>query len=213
MTGQQVVVLGAGHGTRMGMPKIFVRFEGRTFLERILTRCRETAHPVTLVIDPQFRERAIELLREMSLPGLSFREADTGGGGRPRLVEADGKAPMMASVKAALRAGDCGGGFWCWPVDAPFLSAPGWVMAVEAVEGLPDVIWKPSQGGHSGHPVWFPAWAVPRIVEGGWPNGLLGLQEECADRIHTLELEGEQLGDFNTGEQLAAYGGSGEETV
>ena len=86
---------------------------------------------------------------------------------------------------------------------------------------MPDLIWKPGRGGQSGHPVWFPGWAVPRILAGKWPNGLLGLLEENEARIHVLELEGEQLGDFNTPEQLATYRdavrdilrGTDEETV
>ena len=200
MKRRQVVVLGAGHGTRMGLPKIFALYEGQTFLQRILARCRETAQPVILVLDAQFRGRVLDLLQQ--LPNA-----------QPRLVEADGTAPMMASVQAALNTGDCGDGFWCWPVDAPFLSAPGWVRALEAVEGAPDAIWKLSQGGETGHPVWFPDWAVPRILAGDWPNGLLGLLEECAERICVLELEGEELGDFNTREQLAAHGRSGNETA
>ena len=58
---------------------------------------------------------------------------------------------------------------------------------------MPDLIWKPGRGGQSGHPVWFPGWAVPRILAGKWPNGLLGLLEENEARIHVLELEGEHV--------------------
>ena len=190
-----VVVLGAGHGKRMGRPKVFARHGGETFLERILVRCRETALPVVLVIDPRFRVEVHELLQ-----ALPFSE--------PRLVEADGAAPMLVSIQAALREGGCDDGFWCWPVDAPFLSPAGWMQAVEAVEGMPAVIWKLSTGGQTGHPVWFPGWAVPRILAGGWPNGLQGLLNECSDRIYVLELEGEELRDFNTPEQLASVSGS-----
>lgn len=200
MTPQRVVLLGAGHGKRMGRPKVFAEFEGRSFLERILGRCGETAHPVTLVVDPSFRERVSGLLGKLPFTA-------------PRLVEAAGDAPMLQSVQAALGAGDCEQGFWCWPVDAPFISAPAWVQVVEAAEAMPEVIWKPSRGGRSGHPVWFPGWAVPRILAGQWPNGLQGLLEENEARIHVLELEGEELGNFNTPEQLAAYGGPGGETV
>ena len=120
---------------------------------------------------------------------------------------------MLASLQAALKTGSWGEGFWCWPVDAPFLSPAGWVQAVEAAEGMPEVIWKPSSGGETGHPVWFPGWAVARILKGSWPNGLLGLLDECADQIYVLELEGEDLRDFNTPEQLASHTGPGEEIV
>jgi len=36
MAGPHVVLLGAGHGRRMGGPKVLTRHGGRTFLERIL---------------------------------------------------------------------------------------------------------------------------------------------------------------------------------
>ena len=201
MTAQPVVVLGAGHGTRMGGPKIFARHEGQTFLERILARCRETASPVTLVVDPAFREKVLALLAEARISPL------------PRLVDADGAGPMLASVQAALRLGGFDAGFWCWPVDAPFLSEPGWVMAVEGMQTQPDHIWKLSTGGETGHPVWFPGWAVPEIIAGDWPGGLQGFMENNARQVLVLELEGEELRDFNTQEQLAGLRGGGEEPV
>lgn len=214
MTAQPVVVLGAGHGTRMGRPKIFARYEGSTFLERILTRCRETASPVTLVVDPGFREKALALLTELRItPPAQPAELRIPPPPMPRLVDADGAGPMLASVQAALRQGGFDAGFWCWPVDAPFLSAPGWVMAVEGVQTQLDHIWKLSTGGETGHPVWFPGWAVPGILAGDWPGGLQGFMESNADRVLVLELEGEELRDFNTREQLAALRGSGEEPV
>lgn len=200
MSGQPVLVLGAGHGTRMGGPKLFARFEGATFVERILARCRETASPVTLAVDPAFRARAERLLAPLPPPP-------------PRLVEADGTRPMLASVQAGLSAGGFGPGFWLWPVDAPLLSAVGWDQAVETVRGQPESIWKLRTGGTTGHPSWFPGWAVAEILAGGWPDGLLGFLEAHGGQTYGLELEGERLGDFNTPEQLAAAQGGGEEIV
>jgi CTP:molybdopterin cytidylyltransferase MocA len=200
MSGQPVGVLGAGHGRRMGEPKVFTRVEGETFLERILARCRETASPVTLTLDPGFRQEVETLLAALPEP-------------RPRIVEVDGTLPMLASVQAALGAGGFDGGFWCWPVDAPFISAMGWDQAVETVRGQPEEVWKLRAGGRTGHPVWFPGWSVPVIAEGSWPNGLLGFLETCPERIYILALDAEELGDFNTREQLAALAGSRDETV
>ncbi|MCZ6532160.1 MAG: nucleotidyltransferase family protein [SAR324 cluster bacterium] len=198
MKGQPVVLLGAGHGKRMGQPKIFAMFEGATFLERILERCRETASPVTLTVDPQFRDKAEALLATLSPPA-------------PVLVEVDGTQPMLQSVRAALRLGKFGEGFWCWPVDAPFITAMGWDQSVETVRGEPEAIWKLQARGETGHPVWFPGWAVPRILAGCWDDGLLGFQEECRDQTHVLILGDEELRDFNSQEQLAAIAPSGEE--
>lgn len=192
--GPPVIVLGAGHGRRMGGPKAFARAGGRTFLERILERCRESASPVTLTVDPAFRGRVETLLAE--LPGPP-----------PRLVACDGARPMLASVQAALGSGVFSGGFWLWPVDAPFLSAAGWARAVAAARAAPDAVWKLRVAGHTGHPVWFPGWAVPAIRTGDWPDGLLGFLRAHPGAVRVLSLEGEVVADVNTPDQLAALTG------
>ncbi len=175
----------------MGGPKVFTRAGEKSFLERILARCRESGSPVTLTFDPRFRDRLEALLATLPAP-------------RPRLEEAAGELPMLASVQAGLRAGGMEGGFWLWPVDAPFISADGWAGAVKTAGEAPDAVWKLRAGGRSGHPIWFPAWSVPVILAGSWENGLLGFLETCPDRIRVLPLEGEELRDFNTPEDLAA---------
>lgn len=191
--GPPVVILAAGHGRRMGGPKVFKAHGGRTFLERILERCAESASPVVLAVDPAFRADAERLA--------------AGHGGPIRWVEADGTRPMLDTLQAALReplpAGAGGGGFWLWPVDAPFLSPQGWARAREAVEGAPEAIWKLRVQNKTGHPIWFPGWSVPAIRAGGWPDGLLGFLEEQAARVRILHLEDEVIADFNTPESLA----------
>ena len=135
--GQPVIVLAAGHGKRMGGPKLFTEHEGRTFLERILQRCRETSARVTLVSDPRFRPRLEALLSTLPAPF-------------PRIVEADGTLDMLDSVQAALRAGPYEPGVWLWPVDAPFISAAGWRRAVEKVARVPNSVRKLRAGGRTG---------------------------------------------------------------
>jgi CTP:molybdopterin cytidylyltransferase MocA len=189
--GAPVIVLGAGHGTRLGGPKLFARHGGRTFGERILERCRETGARVILVSDPRFRARLEALLAELPAP-------------LPRVVEADGTQPMLCSLRAGLRAGPCEPGFWLWPADAPFISPQGWRRAVAAAAGEPAAVWKLRAGGRSGHPIWMPAGLVPAILAGQWSDGLRGLLRQIPPgQIRVLELEGEFLEDIDTPEQLA----------
>ncbi len=198
--GQPVLILAAGHGKRMGGPKVFARHGGRTFLEWILERCRESQSRVTMVVDPRFRPQVEALLNAPSA---------TGGTQALRLVEADGTLPMLASVRAGL-AGLAGAepgaaGCWVWPVDAPFISAAAWLRAARTVAEQPASILKLRSGGKTGHPLWLPDWALARIRSGDWPNGLLGFLAECPpERIRALELPGEDVRDFNTPEQLAS---------
>lgn len=189
-TKQAVLILAAGHGRRMGEPKVFSVFRGQTFLQRILLRSRESGSPVTLVLDPGFRAPVeAELRRERAQPLT--------------IVEADGHEAMIASVKAGLRSGTCDRGFWLWPVDAPFISRGGWAQAVAEVGREPALVRKLRVNDHTGHPIWYPAWCVPEILAGSWHNGLRGFLAQHPDKVRVLCLEGEFLRDVNTPEQLA----------
>ena len=193
--GPPVLILAAGHGSRMGGPKAFKEHGGRTFLERILDRCVESRSPVVLTVDPIFRAR-IEAL-------LSKREATL-----PVLVEADGLRPMLETTQAGLAdplpaEAPWGGGFWLWPVDAPFLSESGWARARAAVAQDAAAIWKLRVQGRTGHPIWFPGWSVEELRSGTWPDGLLGFLTTHKDRVRILPLEGEVIADFNTPASLA----------
>ena len=189
-TRQAVLILAAGHGRRMGEPKVFTLYAGQTFLQRILLRCRESGSPVTLVLDPGFRPMVEAELRRENAQPLT-------------LVEADGHEAMIASVKAGLRSGTCDGGFWLWPVDAPFISAQGWARAVAEVGGDPDHVRKLRVRQHTGHPIWYPAWCVPEILAGSWHNGLRGFLADHRERVKVLAMGREFLKDVNTPEQLA----------
>jgi CTP:molybdopterin cytidylyltransferase MocA len=189
--GPAVIVLAAGHGTRMGGPKAFAEHHGRTFAERILERCREAAARVTLVSDPRFKARMEALLARLPPP-------------LPRIVEADGTRDMLDSVQAALRAGPYEPGFWLWPVDAPFISAAGWRRAVEQAADDPGVIWKLRSRDRTGHPAWFPFTVTPAILGGHWPDGLRGfLATVPPERIQFLALDEEFLEDIDTPDRLA----------
>ena len=192
---QPVVVLAAGHGTRMGGPKVFARMGNATFLERILVRIREAGCPAIVTVDPAFRERVAALLH--GRPGIAVR-----------LVPVDGILPMLASVQAGISALDgAAQGAWLWPVDAPLLSAEGWRRARERAAAHPETILKLRAQGRTGHPTWFPRWACRAIAAGRWDTGLLGFLAEVPSALITvLVLPGETLTDLNTPEQLARAG-------
>ena len=203
MSGQLVLVLGAGLGRRMGGPKLFLRHQGRGFLQRIVSHCAASGSPWVLVYPQGMGRRIQELLRalENAAPPLA-------------LVEGDGQQPMLASVQSGLRAARAAGAFsapgewlgcWVWPVDAPGISPRGWLLATEAVQEQSVSILKLQTDGKTGHPIWFPAWAIDVIVNGEWADGLLGFLASEKEQTRTLELSGETLRDFNTPEDLEKW--------
>ena len=196
---QPVLVLGAGLGKRMGGPKILLRHKNRLFLAYILARCVESNSPATVVAPVDLIEELGNLIVQSPGPlreGLYYTLPE------PRWVPADGTQPMLASVQAGLAVGGWEEGFWVWPVDAPFLSTPGWERATEAVSRDPASIWKLKINDRTGHPTWFPSWSVSTIAKGDWPDGLLGFLGTVQKSIRHLTLENEEIGDFNTPEDL-----------
>ena len=191
-----VVLLGAGHGRRMGGPKIFTRHGGRTFLERVLSRCAQSGSRVILTVDAGFAREVDALLAQLPFP-------------RPTTVTCDGNLPMLASVQAALKSLPDGEGFWLWPVDAPFISQRGWALAMKTARDDPDAVWKLRVDGKTGHPIWFPPWSVAEIEAGQWKDGLLGFLADFTGRIRILNLDGEEIADFNTPQGLAGVPGDG----
>ncbi|MDH4246857.1 MAG: nucleotidyltransferase family protein [Deltaproteobacteria bacterium] len=191
-----VIVLAAGRGRRLGLPKLLAAYAGRTFLERILIRCAHSGSPVTLTVSPDLRARA-----EAALQDLQTRL----GLPRPKVVEADPDGDMLDSLKTALRAEARAPGVWVWPVDAPFISAPGWTSAVAAVRTDPARVLQLRCGGRGGHPLWLPDSLRPALLTGHWENGLAGFLAGLErPRLHCLELAGEHLRDVNTPEDLHA---------
>lgn len=186
---QSVLILAAGHGKRMGGPKVFTRHGAQSFLQRILARCAESGADVTLTVDPLFRVQLEAELRAMNVAA-------------PTLVDADGARPMLATVQAGLAAGGFERGFWLWPVDAPFISAAGWALATRAAAADASAILKLRVENRTGHPIWFPGWAVALVAGGEWSDGLLGFLNEHEQRVSILHLEHEVLSDFNTRQQL-----------
>ena len=191
-----VVILGAGHGRRMGGPKIFTRHGGRTFLERVLSRCAQSGSHVILTVDAGFAQEVDALLAQLPFP-------------RPTTVTCDGSLPMLASVQAALKTLPGGEGFWLWPVDAPFISQGGWALAIKTARSDQDAIWKLRVDGKTGHPIWLPPWSVAEIEAGPWKDGLLGFLAKFTGQIRILNLDGEVIADFNTPQGLAGVPSDG----
>ena len=208
MNRQLVLIVGAGLGRRMGGAKLFLHHQGRGFLAQILARCKESGSPWVLVYPRGKAERVEELLASIGdvTPALA-------------MVEGDGTQPMLGSVQTGLKAAKAAGAFpnaganpdgclgcWVWPVDAPGISAQGWREAVATVQAQPDQVWKLQSNGKTGHPSWFPDWAVEIIIQGDWPDGLLGFLAGIKEKIRSIELSGENLRDFNTPQELAQWG-------
>lgn len=76
--GPSVVILAGGQGSRLaalfpGHPKALVRFQGESFLRRLLTRLRQEGAGAFYLALGAHAEKIVEHLRELHLPDVFFR--------------------------------------------------------------------------------------------------------------------------------------------
>ena len=148
------VVLTGGKSERMGRPKALLRFQGRTFLERILGTVTEAGIAQAVVVVGHHREEI-----HQALPDL------------PLIYNPDYNDGMSTSVKAGLKAlpgGLQGAGIFL--VDHPRIDAV--TIRLLAARTRPGGIALPIHEGRRGHPVFFAAELFEEILSLGPDQGL-----------------------------------------
>ncbi|MPR00522.1 NTP transferase domain-containing protein [Modestobacter sp. I12A-02628] len=133
------VVLAAGGGSRYGMPKALVSYEGSMLVERAVVTASEACDPVLVVLGAQ----AVEVWRKADLVGAAV------------LVNSDWATGMASSLRTGLE------GVRGWPsrVDAALVmlvDMPGMTPAAlrrMAEHAAPDALAVATYDGERGHPV------------------------------------------------------------
>jgi molybdenum cofactor cytidylyltransferase len=135
------VLLAAGASSRMGTPKALLRFEGRTFLERLGAVFAARCTPVVAVVGDHADVIA---------------EALGQSGGVALVRNPDPTRGQLSSLQCGLRALPPGLGGVCFhPVDAPALRAETVARLIDALHSAPSAteLVIPRHQGRRGHPV------------------------------------------------------------
>jgi CTP:molybdopterin cytidylyltransferase MocA len=179
------LLLAAGAGRRMGMPKALVADEAGSWLTRGVATLREGGCARVTVVLGADAERARPLLE--GLEGLDV----------PVAVAEDWAEGMGASLRAGLRAldGSTEPGVVISLVDLPDL-VPEVVARVIAVGGLPSALARASYDGRPGHPVLIGRDHWAGVIESA--VGDQGARAYLAPREVTLV----ECGDLATGRDV-----------
>jgi molybdenum cofactor cytidylyltransferase len=172
----QGIVLAAGMGRRIGMPKALLTLQGETFHHRAVSLLLEAGLDVLVVINAMLSE---------ALPSPLPRER------REMNPDPDQAGGMFSSVRLAVRQAASDGATACLllPVDHPLVT-PGDVGSVLAGLGAGGAIVVPTSNGRRGHPVGVSAVVMAEILES--PEGTTLRDIVRKDPARVLEVAGSE---------------------
>lgn len=141
------VVLAAGASIRMGAPKALVHWRGRSFVGNVVDRavaagCApvvvvQGAHPIAV---DEIAPATIRINPRWSEGPTTSLQAGLGG---------------LAGLDAVVIA----------TIDRPHLALATWQALLAAHAREPEAVWQPRYGTKRGHPLLFPAWLLPRVLQ------------------------------------------------
>jgi molybdenum cofactor cytidylyltransferase len=158
------IILAAGDSRRMGRPKALLKYQGRTFLEKLIRDYQQIGcRPIIVVLG-----RAADQIRGV----LPESDVSIQINARPQ----DGP---LSSLQIGLRAlpDECRGAFF-WPVDHPAVRVETLTRMAECWDFSSEKAVKPRFGGRGGHPV---------LLGRSWCNAVLDLPLSATvrDLIHS----------------------------
>jgi molybdenum cofactor cytidylyltransferase len=188
-----LLILAAGASTRMGGPdKLLLPVAGAPLLTQVVRKALATGLPVTVVLSPD------RPLRQTALTGLAvhFVNLTAAGGMGASLAAGVATLPNAAPVIVLL-------------ADMPEITAQDIEHFVAEWKLRPDHILRATdEHGTSGHPVGFPAWARPELLELTGDQGARQVLLRHADRLHSLALQGSRaVTDIDTHEDWQKWQG------
>jgi molybdenum cofactor cytidylyltransferase len=166
------IILSGGASSRMGSPKALVSYQGRPFLEHLLS---VTAHPaigvrrVALGPDADAIAKSIALLPDEIV------------------VNHDWEKGQLSSIHAALRSLPPGTeGMLLCPVDHPLISATLVGSLIEAFVASRAPVVVPSYWGRRGHPVIFSAAVYDELLNAPLDQGARAVVWAHTREVHEV---------------------------
>jgi molybdenum cofactor cytidylyltransferase len=188
-----VVILAAGASTRMGAPKLLLKWGTSSVIGHLILRWRELgAGQVAVVLDPSNKAMTDELDR------LSFPSAS-------RIINPDPQEGMFSSVQSAARWHGWSEDITHWIIvlgDQPHLPSLLLRQLVEFAALHPESVSQPSFRNKPRHPVILPAQLFHQLANSSHPNLREFLQASTATRARcpfddaALDLDIDQPADY-----------------
>lgn len=150
-----VVVLAAGEGSRIGMPKWQVEYEGKTFLEIIHEKLKNSFPSEIICV----KRASFDIRHE----GFLYVDNITPEFG------------MISSLYYAFKAYPDFRGYMIFPVDHPFIEVSTIIGLKKAFEANPSKIIRPTHNGIPGHPIIIPNSLVSYLGTPDYEGGLRAL--------------------------------------
>jgi molybdenum cofactor cytidylyltransferase len=188
-----LLILAAGTSTRMGGPdKLLLPVAGTPLLAHVARTALATGLPVTVVLPPD------RPLRQAALAGFPVHCV---------IVAADGG--MGASLAAGVATLPSAAPVIVLLADMPEITAQDIERFVAEWKIQPDHILRATdERGTPGHPVGFPAWARPELLDLTGDQGARQVLLRHADCLHSLALPGSRaVTDIDTPEDWHKWQG------
>jgi molybdenum cofactor cytidylyltransferase len=166
------VILSGGASSRMGSPKALVSYQGRPFLEHLLS---VTTHPAIgarrVVLGPD----AEAIAKSITLPPDEI------------VVNHDWEKGQLSSIHAALRSLPPGTeGMLLCPVDHPLISATLVGSLIEAFAATHAPVVVPCYWGRRGHPVIFSAAVYDELLNAPLEQGARAVVWAHKGEVHEV---------------------------
>jgi molybdenum cofactor cytidylyltransferase len=166
------VILSGGASSRMGSPKALLSYQGRPFLEHLVS---VTTHPAIGVRRVVLGPDADAIAKGMALPPDEI------------VINHDWKKGQLSSIHAALRSLPPGTkGMLLCPVDHPLISATlvGSLLEAFAASRAPVVV--PCYWGRRGHPVIFSAAVYDELLNAPLDQGARAVVWAHTQEVHQV---------------------------
>lgn len=172
------LVLAAGASARMGEDKALLRWDGATFLERVISSLRTAgASPIRIVLGANHDEITARL--DLAADEITHNP--------------DWERGMLSSIQAGLASlpdnGNDIAGALVWPVDHPCVSSRLVREMIAGFVGVSPPIVLPVHQGRRGHPVLFAARLFPALMTAPVDEGARHVVRANADAILAIETD------------------------
>ena len=166
------VILSGGASSRMGSPKALVSYQGRPFLEHLLS---VTTHPAIAARRVVLGPDADAIAKSITLPPDEI------------VVNHDWEKGQLSSIHAALRSLPPGTeGMLLCPVDHPLISATLVGSLIEAFAATHAPVVVPCYWGRRGHPVIFSAAVYDELLNAPLEQGARAVVWAHKGEVHEV---------------------------